>query len=584
MVPSVGTRVARRPRAAVPAYRAIDVHAATGEELAMTADDSIIHTQVDALRDALARSKRKRVRRLLKAMHPAKIASLMETLTPDQRVAVWQQVEESVEHKVLSHLSPALRAQLTRDAGAGEDHEPLDEATIVEGAAGESGIEDETQLRMVLEALESGKLKRIGRLFRKLHPARIAGLLESLPAADRAAAWDMVEHQRMGKVLRHLHEEVRRRLASEMELDDLVDAARAMEPDDLVDLIQDLPGNLGREILLTLNRRERERVESMLSYPEDSAGGLMNLDQIAVRADIKVGTLLRYLRLLEELPLNTDKFYIVDRDNRYQGIVRARRVLTAKPEMPIADIMETDFEPVRADQPEVDIARRFESQDLISVPVVDDAGVLLGRITIDDIVDVIRDQAEHSMMGMAGLHEETDMFAPVWSSSRRRALWLGINLVTAFLAAWVIGLFESTLQQVVALAVLMPIVASMGGIAGSQTLTLVIRGLATGQLGSVNTRILLLKEISIGLLNGLLWAFVVAVLAIIWFGNWAIGGIIAAAILLNLLCAALAGVSIPLILRALGIDPALAGSVVLTTVTDVVGFFAFLGLATALLL
>ena len=584
MVQSVGKRAARRLGAALPPYRAIDVHAATGEELAMTPDDSIIHTQVDALRDALARSKRKRVRRLLKAMHPAKVASLMETLTPEQRVAVWQQVEESVEHKVLSHLSPALRAQLTRDAGVGEDHEPPDQAMIAERAAGESGTEAETQLRLVLEALESGKLKRIGRLFRKLHPARIAGLLESLPAADRAAAWDMVEHQRMGKVLRHLHEEVRRRLASEMELDDLVDAARAMEPDDLVDLIQDLPGSLAREILLTLNRRERERVESMLSYPEDSAGGLMNLDQIAVRADIKVGTLLRYLRLLEELPLNTDKFYIVDRDNRYQGIVRARRVLTAKPETPIAHIMETDFEPVRADQPEVDIARRFEAQDLISVPVVDGAGVLLGRITIDDIVDVIRDQAEHSMMGLAGLDEETDMFAPVLSSSRRRALWLGINLVTAFLAAWVIGLFESALQQVVALAVLMPIVASMGGIAGSQTLTLVIRGLATGRLGAVNTRILLLKEIGIGLLNGLLWAFVVAALAIIWFGNWAIGGIIAAAILLNLLCAALAGVTIPLILRALRIDPALAGSVVLTTVTDVVGFFAFLGLATVLLL
>jgi magnesium transporter len=371
-----------------------------------------------------------------------------------------------------------------------------------------------------------------------------------------------------------------------MEPDDLVDAARAMEPDDLVDLIQDLPGELGREILRTLNRRERERVESILSYPEDSAGGLMNLDQIAVRADIKVGTLLRYLRLLEDLPPNTDKFYIVDRGNRYQGIVRARRVLTAKPEALITDLMERDFEPVHADQPAADIAQRFESQDLISVPVVDGAGVLIGRITIDDIVDVIRDEAERSMMGMAGLGEETDMFAPVWSSSRRRAVWLGINLATAFLAAWIIGLFEDTIEQVVALAVLMPIVASMGGIAGSQTLTLVIRGLATGQLGAVNTRILLLKEMGIGLLNGVLWALVVAALAVVWFGNLAIGGIIAAAILLNLLCAALAGVTIPLILRiplvlrAVGVDPALAGSVVLTTVTDVVGFFAFLGLAT----
>jgi magnesium transporter len=549
----------------------------------MTSGESTVRTQVDALRDALERHKRKRVRRLLKAMHPAKIASLMEPLTPEQRVAVWQQIDERIEHKVLLQLSPALRTQLTQDAGAGEPVEPPAEV-ILDGGGAEQSAETETQLRLVLEALESGKLKRIGRLFRKLHPARIAGLLESLPASERAAAWDMVEHERMGKVLRHLHEAVRRPLAAEMEPDDLVDAARAMEPDDLVDLIQDLPGELGREILRTLNRRERERVESILSYPEDSAGGLMNLDQIAVRADIKVGTLLRYLRLLEDLPPNTDKFYIVDRGNRYQGIVRARRVLTAKPEALITDLMERDFEPVHADQPAADIAQRFESQDLISVPVVDGAGVLIGRITIDDIVDVIRDEAERSMMGMAGLGEETDMFAPVLASSRRRALWLGINLVTAFLAAWVIGLFEDTLEQVVALAVLMPIVASMGGIAGSQTLTLVIRGLATGQLGVANTPILLLKEFGIGVLNGLLWAAVVAILAVLWFGNWAIGGIIAAAILLNLLCAALAGVLIPLIMRRVGIDPALAGSVVLTTVTDVVGFFAFLGLATLVLL
>jgi len=548
-------------------------------------NDSIL-TQTDALRDALDRSKRKRVRRLLKTIHPAKIASLLETLSPQQRIAAWQQIDEAIEPKVLSHLSPALQDQLTQEAGAGEEVEGPDAETLEQtaAAAGESDAAAETQLTLVLEALEHGKLKRIGRLFRKLHPARIAGLLESLPAADRAAAWDMVEHERMGKVLRHLHEEVRRRLAAEMELDDLVEAARALEPDDLVDLIQDLPSKLGREILQTLNRRERERVESMLSYPEDSAGGLMNLDQIAVRADIKVLTLLRYLRLLEDLPPNTDKFFIVDRKNRYQGIVRARRVLTAKPETLVAELMEPDFDAVPADQPGVELARRFEDQDLISVPVVDADGLLLGRVTIDDIVDVIREQAEHSMMGMAGLDEETDMFAPVLASSRRRAVWLGINLITAFLAAWVIGLFEGTLQEVVALAVLMPIVASMGGIAGSQTLTLVIRGLATGQLGAGNTRILLLKEVGIGLLNGLLWALVVAALAIVWFGNWMIGGIIAVAILLNLLCAAMSGVVIPLIMRKLGIDPALAGSVVLTTVTDVVGFFAFLGLATVVLL
>ncbi len=550
-----------------------------------TAPQDPITTEIDTLREALAKRKRKRARRILRGMHPAKVASLLESLTPEQRIAAWQQIEEQAEQKVLAYLPDGLHQQMTRDVGADEHPatappETPDGETPLQAAYDEP----ETQLRLVLDALEQGKLKRIARLFRELHPARIAGLLESLPAAERAAAWDMIDNERTGKVLRHLHDEVRRRLAREMELDDLVDAARALEPDDLVDLIQDLPEALGRQILAALNQRERERLESMLSYPEDSAGGLMNLDQIAVRASVKVGSLLRWLRLLEDLPPNTDKLFVVDRKNHYQAILRVRRVLTARPEVPVSELMESDFEPISADAPSLDVARRFEDQDLVSAPVVDANGQLLGRITIDDVVDVIREQAEHSMMGLAGLDEETDMFAPVLASSRRRAVWLGINLVTAFLAAWVIGLFEGTLQQVVALAVLMPIVASMGGIAGSQTLTLVIRGLATGQLERGNTRILLLKEAGIGLLNGILWALVVAALAILWFGNWMIGGIIAVAILLNLLCAAFAGVTIPLVMRRVGIDPALAGSVVLTTVTDVVGFFAFLGLATLLLL
>ena len=548
----------------------------------------VVTTEVDSLRTALERNKGKRARRLLTAMHPAKIASLLETLTPEQRVAAWHQIDQATEQKVLSHLPAALRARLVRDIDA-DARTDIDAPTQPGPTDGETDRavdqdEPETQLRVVLEALENGKLKRIVRLFRKLHPARIAGLLESLPAEERATAWDMVDNDRAGKVLRHLHEGVRRRLAAEMDLDDLVDAARGLEPDDLVDLIQDIPEATGRQILQAMNQRERERLESMLSYPEHSAGGLMNMDQIAVRANIKVSTLLRYLRLLEDLPPNTDKFFVVDRKNNYKGILRTRRVLTARPETPISDLLETDFEPVPAEQPSEEIARRFEEQDLSSAPVVDAGGRLLGRITIDDVVDVIREQAEHSMMSLAGLDDETDMFAPVLASSRRRAVWLGINLLTAFLAAWVIGLFEGTLQQVVALAVLMPIVASMGGIAGSQTLTLVIRGLATGQLERGNTRILLLKEAGIGLLNGMLWALVVAALAIVWFGNWMIGGIIAVAILLNLICAAVAGVTIPLIMHRLKIDPALAGSVVLTTVTDVVGFFAFLGLATLILL
>ena len=364
-----------------------------------------ITTEIDSLRTALTRNKGKRIRRLLKTMHPAKIASLLETLTPEQRIAAWHQIDPSVELKVLSHLPIRLRVQLRRamDADAkvalGELNQPISEDT----AAAADYDEPETQLSLVFDALQNGKLKRIARLFRELHPARIAGLLESLPAAERATAWSMVDNERTGKVLRHLHEEVRQRLAAEMDLEDLVDAARRLEPDDLVDLIQDLPDTTGRQILQAMNMRERARLESMLSYPKDSAGGLMNMDQIAVRANIKVGTLLRYLRLLDELPPNTDKFFVVDRKNQYQGILRARRVLTARPEAAVEDLMETDFEPVLAEQSSEEVARRFEQQDLISLPVVDAENQLLGRITVDDVVDVIREQAEQSMMRMAGL-------------------------------------------------------------------------------------------------------------------------------------------------------------------------------------
>ncbi len=536
----------------------------------MLETDEDIRTGVNAVLQALEKDDPKRVRKILKPMHPAKIASLLELLPISQRTEIWQQVDEAAEGKVLVHLDRTVRLQLTHDSETG-----LDDAAAPEG---------KTQVQQVLDALEQGKLKKVGRLLRKIHPARVAGLLESLPSRERFAVWEKVSGDRSAKVLRHLHEEVRRRLALEMDLEELVATARRLKLDDLVDLIQDLPEDTGRKILQALEQREREQVESMLSYPENSAGGLMDMDHISVREDLKVRTMLRYLRLFDDLPTNTDKLIVVDQTKRYRGVLPLHRLLISAPDVAAATLMDRDFAPIPVDQPSREVAQRFAEQDLISAPVVDADGHLLGRITVDDVVDVIREESDHSLMSMAGLDEETDMFAPVLASSRRRAVWLGINLATAFFAAWVIGLFESTLQQVVALAVLMPIVASMGGIAGSQTLTLVIRGLALGQLASGNRRILLFKELGIGLLNGLLWALVVAMLAVLWFGDWAIGGIIAVAILLNLLCAALAGVTIPLLMRRMGIDPALAGGVVLTTVTDVVGFFVFLGLATLVLL
>lgn len=528
-------------------------------------------TQLDEIRRFLDKGKRKRVRRILGEMHPAKVAGILESLPPVERMAAWEQVEPEVEEVVLQHLQEELRIGLTRESDLPTGPEPHDTRGV-------------THLARVREAIDQGKLKRVGRILKEMHPAKIAGLLESLPPRERSKAWEMVAVERSGKVLKHLHEEVVRGLVAETDIEDLMVAAQHLPLDDLVDLIQDLPEPTGRELLQGLDLKQRQRLETMLAYPEESAGGLMNTDHVSVRADVSLHAVLRYLRLLDELPENLDKILVVDRKDRYQGIVRLRRLLTSSPESFVRQLMETDFPAIPATLPSREVARRFQDLDLVSAPVVDARGRLLGRITVDDVVDVIRDESERSLMHLAGLDEEGDMFAPVLTSTRRRAVWLGVNLLTAFLAAWVIGLFEGILEKVVALAVLMPIVASMGGIAGSQTLTLVIRGLALDHLERGNARLLLLKELGIGLLNGLIWALVVAALAIAWFGNWAIGGIIAAAILLNLLCAALAGVVIPLFMRRAGIDPALAGNVVLTTVTDVVGFFAFLGLATVLLL
>jgi len=528
-------------------------------------------TEIEIVRQALEKGKHKRIRKLLRGMHPAKVASLLESLESGQRSTLWQQVDDDAEQKVLAHVSEELRAFFRQDS------ERAEETLAPE-------MDTHTALARLRDALQLGKLKRVRRMLQRIHPAKAAGLLESVPPGERSTAWDMVESEEAGRILVHLHEEVRTRLALEMDPEDLSVAARGMKLDDLVDLIQDLPEENGQDLLRAMDLHAREQLESMLTYPEDSAGGLMNTDQIAVREDLHLGSVLRYLRLLNDLADNTDKLMVVDRNNQYQGVLRLRRLLTSRPQQRVKEVMDHAFEPIPADMQSREVVRRFEDLDLISSPVVDTDGRLLGRITVDDVMDVIREESERSLMHAAGLDKEVDMFAPVLTSTRRRALWLGINLVTAFMAAWVIGLFEGTLEKVVALAVLMPIVASMGGIAGSQTLTLVIRGLALGHLQRSNAPVLLWKEFGIGTLNGLIWALVVAALAILWFESWQIGGIIATAILLNMLCAALAGVAIPLVLRELDIDPALAGGVILTTVTDVVGFFAFLGLATLVLL
>jgi magnesium transporter len=532
-------------------------------------------TDSELIIEALAEGKNKRVRKLLARLHPAKIAALIERLDEERRTALWQQVDAGLEERILPHLRAEPRNQLQELDQEDDASVPLqDEPAFQAAKHGEQG-----HLQAVREALEDGRLKRVGKLLQRIHPAKVAGLLEALPPNERRAVWSMVETERAGRVLTFLHEEICAALAQELDPDDLAASVQYLELDDLVDLIQVLPGEIGARLLAATGGHRRQQLEALLSYPEDSAGGLMNADPIEVRPDVRVGTVMRYLRLLDELPPQTDMLMVVGRDGRYQGGLRLSTLVTADTQERVSDLMQSEVAGIPVDMPAAEVAQLFEDLDLLSAPVVDANLHLVGRITVDDVVDRIREEADRSVMQMAGLNQEADTFGPIWAGSRSRAVWLGINLITALLAAAVISRFEATLQQLVALAVLMPIVASMGGIAGSQTLTLVIRGLALGQIQKGNMRLLFTREMGISVINGLLWAVVIGLLVFAWFDSAMLGGIIGAAILVNLLCAAAAGLTIPLLLHRLGIDPALAGGVILTTVTDVMGFFAFLGLA-----
>jgi magnesium transporter len=351
-----------------------------------------------------------------------------------------------------------------------------------------------------------------------------------------------------------------------------------MEVDDLADLVGDLPEAVTRQLLRSMDQQDRERLRTVLSYAPDTAGGLMNTDTVSVRPDVTLEVVQRYLRMRGELPEKTDRLFVVDRDDRYLGTISLTRLLTEDPEQTVGASLDSEAPRIEPDMAAREVARLFQDLDLLSAAVVDANGRLLGRITVDDVVDVIREEAEHSVMSMAGLRDEEDVFAGIIPSTRRRLLWLGVNLLTAFLAAAVVKSFEGTIEKVAALAALMPIVASMGGIAGTQTVTLLIRGLALGQVQWANARWLLWKEIAVGGLNGLIWAVVIGGITVLWFETWQIAGIIAAATLINLLAAAAVGVLVPLALRRMRIDPALSAGVILTTFTDCIGFATLLGL------
>ena len=440
------------------------------------------------------------------------------------------------------------------------------------------------QLRLLSDALDSGRLGPVRRLVNTLSPAEIGNLLESLPPGQRTVVWGLVDAEDDGEVLLHVGDEVREGLIADMDPDEIVAAVEDLDIDDLADLVEDLPDTVIDEVLKSMDRENRERLEQVLSFDEDSAGRLMNPDVVTVRTDTTVDVVLRYLRLRGELPEHTDHLYVVNRRHQQLGWVALQDLLTCEPNTPINQLIDDDLTAIHVNESAEAVARQFSDHDWISAPVVDDNNILLGRITIDDVVDIIREQAEHQALGAAGLGEDEDLFSPVPRATRRRLLWLGINLATAFLAASVVGRFAATIEQIVALAVLMPIVAGMGGNAGTQVLALVIRGLALGQLGATNLRVLVWKEVRVALLNGLALGLLLGGVVWLWFGEWPLALVIASALTINLLSAALAGVMVPVTLKRMGFDPALAGSVILTTVTDVMGFLSFLGLATLVLL
>ncbi len=441
---------------------------------------------------------------------------------------------------------------------------------------------NQANLERINLAFSQGAIARVRQLINEdLAAPDIAHLLSSVPPKQRTILWNLVEAEELAAdVLAYLGEEERSEIVARLEPEELASLIESFEFDDKVDILQELPESVIEEVLLSMDSQDRQRVEDVLSFDEDSAGGLMNTDVVTVRPDITIDVVLRYIRRYRELPPMTDNLWVVNRRDEFIGQAPISKILISDSNTTVREIMETEIEPFIVSTHKDEVTQRFERLDLVSAPVVNENGKLLGRITIDDVVDVIRASADHSLMSQVGLDEDEDIFAPLLRTVRRRSIWLGINLLTAFLASAVIGMFEATLEQVVALAILMPVVASMGGIAGTQALTIVIRGMALGRVGSANIRALVSREVFIGLANGLFWSVVVALAAYAWFGDLTLGYVIAIAIIVNLFIAALVGTMLPGYLKSMQIDPALAGGVVLTTVTDVVGFFCFLGIAT----
>ena len=429
-------------------------------------------------------------------------------------------------------------------------------------------------------ALRSGALGDVAGIVADMSPGDVAYFITSSPPDYRDILLGFLEPEQEALVVNELPDELRNAALADRAPEALAEIVEQLDYDDVADILHELPDDLTERVLESLDEQYRQRLQTVLRFSDDSAGGLMSTDIITIRADLTLDVVLRYLRRHSEIPPNTDNLIVVNRHERFVGLLPIGILLVSDPAISVREMMITDQAAIDVDTPATEVARRFERNDWISAPVVDSDSQLLGRITIDDVVDVIMEEADHSLTSLAGLADDEDTFASVWQSAPRRAVWLGVNLATALLASSVINLFQATIEKVVALAVLMPIVASMGGIAGTQSLTILIRAMAMGQINNRNQFWVVGRESLVAALNGILWALVIAVTAAIWFGDLTLGFIIACAMLINLITAGCAGAGLPLALKKFHVDPALAGGVLVTTFTDVMGFLAFLGLAT----
>jgi magnesium transporter len=436
---------------------------------------------------------------------------------------------------------------------------------------------------LVENLVHKQNLAELQRKLEDLHPADIAYILEALPLDERRLVWGQVKAERDGEILLEVSDSVRESLIQTMDKAELLAAAESLDTDEIADIAADLPHDVIQELLTTLDAQKRARLQSALAYPEDTVGALMDFEMVTIRADVTLEVALRYLRRLGELPDQLDKLFVVDQDQLI-GVLPLKRLLTTDPEASVAAVMVEDFVKFHPEDEAHEAAQAFERYDLVMAPVVDIQGRLIGRLTVDAVVDYIRESADSDMLSMAGLKEEEDLFSTVWRSAKNRWMWLAINLATAFIASRVIGAFEGSIEKLAALAALMPIIAGIGGNTGNQTIALIVRGLALGQITQANARRLIVKELGVALFNGLLWGSVVGVFAWMLYDNPALGGVMALAMLLNLIVAALAGIFIPMMLERMKRDPAVGSSVLLTFTTDSMGFFIFLGLATLLLL